>query len=284
VSYYDLPVVKAPPWTWTIPAYFYVGGVAGASATLHGAIKLARQGRELTPLVGKLRWLSMIGEAISGGLLIADLGRPERFHHMLRGFRPKSPMSVGTWILSAAGATSAIEVARNLLGSTNDGLTATSAINMVAGAGLTTYTGVLVGNTALPVWRAIRVPLPALFAASAGASAASVLELLGASSRGERRLVRRFSIATKTSALVASLAVQRAAGAGIVGAPLREGTSGTMWRWSQVLGAASLAATVLRQPRIAGVLGTVAGVTMRYAIAAAGQASAAEARATLDPG
>ena len=35
--------------------------------------------------------------------LIADLGRPERFHHMLRVLKLTSPMSVGTWIRSAYG-------------------------------------------------------------------------------------------------------------------------------------------------------------------------------------
>ena len=35
--------------------------------------------------------------------LIADLGRPLRFHHMLRVAKPSSPMSVGTWILGAYG-------------------------------------------------------------------------------------------------------------------------------------------------------------------------------------
>ncbi len=35
--------------------------------------------------------------------LIADLGRPERFHHMLRVAKPSSPMSTGTWILAVYG-------------------------------------------------------------------------------------------------------------------------------------------------------------------------------------
>src|SRR5256885_5928587 len=33
-------------------------------------------------------------------LLIADLGRPERFHHMLRIFKPLSPMNLGAWTLT----------------------------------------------------------------------------------------------------------------------------------------------------------------------------------------
>ena len=34
-------------------------------------------------------------------LLVADLGDPLRFHHMLRVFKPSSPMSLGTWCLTA---------------------------------------------------------------------------------------------------------------------------------------------------------------------------------------
>jgi hypothetical protein len=49
------------------------------------------------------------------GFLIHDLGRPERFLHMLRVFKPTSPLSsVGSCILSpfsaAAGATAAVEL------------------------------------------------------------------------------------------------------------------------------------------------------------------------------
>src|SRR5262249_25551558 len=33
--------------------------------------------------------------------LVFDLGDPRRFHHMLRVFKPTSPMSLGTWCLTA---------------------------------------------------------------------------------------------------------------------------------------------------------------------------------------
>jgi len=54
-------------------------------------------------------------------LLIKDLGRPERFLHMLRIFRIKSPMSVGVYMLIAlsmlSGITALIQAARDgLLG------------------------------------------------------------------------------------------------------------------------------------------------------------------------
>jgi formate-dependent nitrite reductase membrane component NrfD len=288
VGYYDLPVIKAAPWKGFIPAYFYAGGVAGAAAVLHGALLMRAPDRRLAPLATKLRWIAVAGEAIGAGLLIADLGKPARFHHMMRVVRPTSPMNLGTWILSAAGATSALALARHELAGRADRMSAITAINMVAGAALTTYTGVLVGNTAVPVWKAMRVALPVMFAASAGSSAASLLELAGSSSRREQQVVRRFAIATKSASLVASIAVQRAAGSGNVGAALREGRAGQLWRGARWLKAASFVASVIPSrggflPRLAGVLGTAAGVTLRFAILEAGRASAAEPRATLEP-
>jgi hypothetical protein len=31
-SYHGQPVIKEPVWSWEIPLYFFIGGVAGASA------------------------------------------------------------------------------------------------------------------------------------------------------------------------------------------------------------------------------------------------------------
>jgi formate-dependent nitrite reductase membrane component NrfD len=274
-GYYDLPVVKAAPWKWFVPAYFYAGGVAGAASLLNGAALLAGN-RELAR---KLRWIAFAGEVVGAGLLVADLGKPSRFHHMMRVVRPTSPMNVGTWILGASSGIGALEVLRMLSGREPRRFDALAAAGMVAGGGLATYTGVLVGNTAVPVWKQARVQLPLLFAASSGASAASLLELIGASSP----MVRRFALATKASELLAAHAVERAAGPGVVGAPLREGRSGALWRGARWLQVASLAATALRANRIAGALGTVSGVMLRFGLIAAGRASAADPKATLAP-
>ena len=44
--------------------------------------------------------LVAVGAAGAGGpLLIIDLGRPERFLHMFRIFKTRSPMSMGAWCL-----------------------------------------------------------------------------------------------------------------------------------------------------------------------------------------
>src|SRR5712691_2949745 len=101
MNYYDLPLLKKPVWTWEIPVYFFVGGAAGASAVIGIAAQLAGADKRL---VRDARWIAAIGANLSAPLLIADLGRPERFLNMLRVFKPQSPMSVGAWILSGFGA------------------------------------------------------------------------------------------------------------------------------------------------------------------------------------
>ncbi|MEO6487780.1 MAG: NrfD/PsrC family molybdoenzyme membrane anchor subunit, partial [Thermoanaerobaculia bacterium] len=103
-SYYGLPLLKPTTWTWEVPAYFFVGGAAGAAAVIGFAGQISGADAKL---VRDARWIAAIGAALSAPLLIADLGRPERFLHMLRVFKPKSPMSVGAWTLTVFGATSA---------------------------------------------------------------------------------------------------------------------------------------------------------------------------------
>src|ERR1700682_6557679 len=88
-GYYNLPVLKEPVWTWEVPAYFFVGGAAGASAAIAAAARLF--GRE--DVVSDARWVAAAGARLATPLLIADLGRPERFLNMLRVFKVQSPMS-----------------------------------------------------------------------------------------------------------------------------------------------------------------------------------------------
>src|SRR5919204_5445472 len=101
VTYYDRPVLKEPTWIWAVPAYFYVGGAAGAAAVL-GMVAEAADEDDLEGLVTRCHWISAMGDVVGTGLLIEDLGRPERFAHMLRVFRPTSPMSVGSWVLAVS--------------------------------------------------------------------------------------------------------------------------------------------------------------------------------------
>ena len=173
-NYYGRPVLKEPTWTWEIPSYFFAGGLAGASsglaltAHLVGNDKLAR--RALLAALG--------GAAVSPVLLISDLGRPERFYEMLRVFKPTSPMSVGTWILSAFGATTSVAVMHDLIGVFPRLGRLSEAISAVLGLPLATYTAVLVADTSVPVWHEARRELPLLFAASSAASAGAAALIL----------------------------------------------------------------------------------------------------------
>src|SRR5213076_3427301 len=99
-GYYGEPVVRPPVWTWEIPVYFFVGGLAGMAAI----IALAALAFHYLDLARAAMWLAVIGAILSPILLTMDLGRPRLFMNMLRVFKYKSPMSVGAWILTVFGA------------------------------------------------------------------------------------------------------------------------------------------------------------------------------------
>ena len=276
-TYYGLPVLKETVWEWPIPAYFYIGGVAGASSALAAASLLRKS--ELGAIVRAGRGIAFAGAGISAVLLIKDLGRPMRFLYMLRVFRPSSPMNVGTWILSAFGAFSFGAIA--LPGRLGD---ASGALAGVFGLPLASYTAVLVANTAVPLWQQVRNSLPVLFVASAASSASAVFELLDLSP-AEARVVRRFSLAAKCADLAAGFAVEREANAiARVGKPLRESA---LWTAAKLCTALSLAVTALpRKPRwlriAGGIAGTLGGLATRFGVFQAGRVSARDARATFE--
>lgn len=285
-TYYDRPAIKEPTWIWTVPAYFYAGGAAGAAAVLGAAAQLAdRDG--LRRLVDRCRWITFGGCVAGTALLIEDLGRKERFLKMLRVFRPTSPMSVGSWVLAAESGLAGVAWLSTIR--EDDPAPLGDAAGLAAGAlgmPLAGYTAVLVSNTAVPVWQAVGRTLPFLFVASAVTSAGSLLQLAKLDPR-EEAVVGRFAMAGKAAELVASFAVERDAGrVERVGRPLSDGVSGTLWRAAKLSTAASLGLSLLpasRQRRVVGAgLATAGALALRFAILQAGRASARDPRATFD--
>ena len=205
MSYYDQPLLKPPVWTWEVPTYFFVGGAAGAAAVLAAAAQLSGEERKL---VRDARWIAAIGATLSTPLLIADLGRPERFLNMLRVFKPQSPMSVGAWTVAVFGTTSAAAVLAPGK-SVRDFFAALSALT---GLSMATYTGVLLGVTAIPVWQEHARVLPVHFGASALGAAASLLELRGNNQRALSSLALGAAI-FETAAPAGEGALMKAAGA-----------------------------------------------------------------------
>ncbi len=182
-GYYQIPLLKQPPWTWEIPLYFFVGGAAGAAGVIGAIADYTGADREL---VKHARWIAAAGSVISPALLVSDLGRPERFLAMLRVFKPQSPMSVGVWTLLAfstgAAATAFADFLSDRYGPSlplrvleNAG----QAASLAFGLPFSNYTGVLIGATAIPVWNRSAGDLPLHFGASGLGAAVGLLELLG---------------------------------------------------------------------------------------------------------
>ncbi len=173
-SYYGRQILKTPVWTDEIPLYYFTGGLAGASASLALAARLAGNDR----LARSALEAAAAGVSVSLPLLVDDLGRPERFANMLRVFRPTSPMSMGSWLLAGLGPAAVGAAVADRLGIFPRLRRAAEVVAGVLGPPLATYTGVLVADTAIPVWHEAGRELPLLFGSSAAASAGGAAALL----------------------------------------------------------------------------------------------------------
>ncbi len=279
-SYYGRPIVKPPVWTREIPWYFFAGGLGGASAGFAWMCDLAGE-EELA----KRAWLvSLAGIGVSPVLLISDLGRPERFLNMLRVVKPTSPMSLGSWALSAASAAITASAAHAAFGRPHAARLAKGPAALL-GSSVATYTAVLIGNSAIPAWSEARRELPFVFGAGAAATAGAAVTLVSphAASAPARRLV----VGAAATELVAVGAMERRLG------PLRTayegGKAGRYGRAAKVLNlaGAALMATKGRRSRgaaaVAGGLILAAGAAERWSVFEAGKASAADPAQTVGP-
>jgi formate-dependent nitrite reductase membrane component NrfD len=288
-SYYGRPVVKASPWGADIPAYLFMGGLAAGSsllaagADLTGRPGLRRAGRATTAV------------ALTGSLaaLVHDLGRPARFLNMLRMLKVTSPMSVGTWVVSAYAPLGYLAAAAELPSALLPGPLAgvvrlagrpAGLAAALIGPAVASYTGVLLADTATPTWNAARNHLPFLFAASA-AAAASGMGMLAAPA-ADAGPARRLALA----AAAADLAIGRhlEATTGLAAEPLRHGRAGqllTAARWLTAAG--GLGSLFARRSRAAAAASGIAllggSACLRFGIFEAGQASARDPRYTITP-
>jgi hypothetical protein len=182
-GYYGTPLLKRPVWSWEVPFYFFVGGIAGTAAVIAFIAHLFG-GQD--HLVRFSLAVALVSGLVCPLLLIADLGRPGRFLHMLRIFKLQSPMSVGAWTLPIFGFGAALSLVCeeamwagfapawvNGLGWAGEALAAATGLILVS------YTGVLLGATAIPVWSQNRKLLPPHFVASALGTTAGIIELFG---------------------------------------------------------------------------------------------------------
>jgi formate-dependent nitrite reductase membrane component NrfD len=246
-SYYGRPVLKPPVWKHEIPAYLFTGGLAAGTAVVAAGADLT--GR---PTLRKASWLgSFAGLLASLWFLVSDLGRPERFHHMLRVAKPTSPMSVGTWILTAFGPGVAAAAVNELvpsrwrrkwpfrlLGKLSRPLGLSAA---AIAPGVASYTAVLLSHTAVPGWSEVRDELPFVFAGSAAASGGGFgMVCAPVAENGPARL---FAAAGATQELIASRVMEHRMG--LIREAYEHGHVARYGRGAELLTVAGLAGTVL---------------------------------------
>src|SRR5205823_10537005 len=110
----------------------------------------------------------------------------------------------------------------------------------IFGIPLAGYTGVLLANTAVPLWQQARRSLPVLFTSSSMSSASGILKLVPLS-KGAYDIVHTFGVVGAVVELAASEAFEREVSrVEQVERPLREGASGALWKTAKALTAASL--------------------------------------------
>ncbi|MGW7608551.1 NrfD/PsrC family molybdoenzyme membrane anchor subunit [Streptomyces sp. NPDC054766] len=281
-SYYGRPIVHAPSWAaCDIAGYFFLGGLAGAGSVFAAGAHLT--GRPRTATAMKVSSLTAV--SLSAAALIHDLGRPGRFANMLRVFKPTSPMSMGSWLLSAYGPAAGAAALSAVTGrAPRAGAVATAAAALL-GPALASYTAVLAADTAVPAWHGAHRELPYLFTASATA-AASGMALLVAPPRenGPARLAAVLAAAAESAATEA--AERRL---GMVAETWREGRAGTLMRTARVLtltgaATAALAGGRSRSVAVLGGFALLAGsACTRFGVFAAGIASAKDPKHIVVP-
>lgn len=280
-SYYGRPIVKEPVWKPEIPFYFFFGGIAGGCSVLHGVARVAGHHR----LARRALYVGAVADVVSPALLVSDLGRPERFLNMLRVFKVTSPMSVGSWVLTIAGAVTAPAAASSVLGRPRRLGRIAQYVAGALGLPVATYTAVLVSNTAVPVWSEARWELPLSFAASAAASAGAAATL--ATPRELAAPARRLAIGGAVVESVVTEIMERRLGE--LGEPYREGVAGKLANAAKglTLVGATLMAVGARRSRpvmAAGAVCLLAGSACeRWTVFKAGFASVKDPKYTVGP-
>ncbi|MGY2002803.1 NrfD/PsrC family molybdoenzyme membrane anchor subunit [Blastococcus sp. SYSU DS1024] len=280
-SYYGRQIVKTPVWkTPDVPLYLFLGGAAGSSAIL-GALADVTDRPALTRVS---RYTAGAGSILSVVFLIHDLGRPERFLHMLRVLKPTSPLSVGTYILApfsaAAGATAAVE----LLGWFPRLKRFGGAVAAVFGGPLATYTGVLLANTAVPSWHAAHTQLPFVFGGSAMAAGGGITMVF--TPVEEAAPARKMAMAGAAIELAAMHKVEN--DHGILSEPFHEGRPGKLMRAAQACTAVGAGLTAVAGRKrwgavASGTLLAAGSLLTRFGVFEAGIASTKDPKYVVVP-
>jgi formate-dependent nitrite reductase membrane component NrfD len=300
-SYYGRQIIKSPTWkNPEVPIYFFLGGAAGTSSVIGALAEFTNR----PTLARNAEYVAGIGGLASVVLLIDDLGRPERFLHMLRVFKPTSPLSVGSYILSPFSTFTSATAGLRLLGlrpladaatkvlpflpkvaGSFPALRKLSAVAAAAfGGPMATYTAVLIANTAVPSWHAPHDELPFVFAGSAMAAGGGItMALTPVEEAGPSRKVALAGVAIELAAM------QRVEhGHGLVSEPYHLGKAGRLLRAAKAAtlsgaGITALAGKTRAGAVVGGALLAAGSLMTRMGVFEAGLASAKDPKYTVIP-
>ncbi len=275
-SYYGRPILKVTRWREPhLPAYLFLGELSGAAAVLGVAASATRR----PALVTAGRLVAAAAAAGGSAFLTAELGRPERFLHMLRVAKPTSPMSMGSWILVSHSALTSAAAATNVTGWLGPLGGLAAAGSAVTGPLLAAYPGVLLGNTAVPAWHSSYRELTLLFAGGALTAAAAVGLVAGAVTGDPADLGPSQRLALVGAALEggAELVLERRPD--IAAEPYQTGEGARLFKYAR---AATISGAVLalaaRRSRVAALASAAllagGGLTAKFAVHRAGVESA----------
>ena len=301
-SYYGRHIVKPAPWEKEVAAYLFLGGIAGGSGLL------AAGGKALGyPALRRAGRVAAVGAAALGGAALAkDLGKPSRALNMMRTVKLTSPMSVGSWILTAFGGFSGLALAselgqallerRSSTGRPGTALARVARVLEIADGPATVgsalfapplaaYTAVLLADTATPTWHESYRELPFVFVSSANAAAAGLAMLTVPV--GQNGPARRLAA---VSALVETVAFERMQDqlGPTLSEPLRTGKAARLLRASKVLTIVGAAGAVtVGRTRVGAALSGLAlmagSACTRFGVFEAGMASAIDPKYTVEP-
>src|SRR5260370_20580712 len=159
LGYANGPVTKAPAWhglvAWDLLFNTLTHGLVLVVATSELAAPAV-----FTPVVKVAYAVAFVLLLVDLVCLVLDLGDPLRFHHMLRVFKPSSPMSLGTWCLTIYSLPLTVAAALSLLPEEGMAIEWVRRLVVVLGLlpalGSAAYKGVLLSTNAQPGWRDAR--------------------------------------------------------------------------------------------------------------------------------
>jgi Ni/Fe-hydrogenase subunit HybB-like protein len=159
VGYMAGPVTKVPDWHGLVAWDLLFNGLTTGLYLVAVLSELALP----EVFAATARWaypvalLFMIADLIC---LVLDLGDPLRFHHMLRVFKPSSPMSLGTWCLVVYSLPLTVAAGWSLLSEGGTSLDwarkATLLLGFLPALATAAYKGVLLSTNAQPGWKDAR--------------------------------------------------------------------------------------------------------------------------------